>query len=180
MHQLHFTINSSHDNGDSHQQIISNIHSYVECNFSETTYWDYFEVLGYVNLTTNTIHHNESSWGIRFEDILCKATAVNSWNDYLGSLIKSSISRQEYPEYENTNLFYIKMKEYCKFLCSLKFLDSKIVSGPLHDIKIDYDMLPNTIQAYAGYCENQFDKLGVTDYGDSDDNSIIGILDIHF
>ena len=180
MHQLHFTINTSHDNDDSPEQIISNINSQAQCNFSETTYWDYFEVLGYINLSTNTIHRNSGGWSNRFQDVFSKPNDSGSWNEYLGSLIKSSITRQEQPEYENTNMFYIKMKEYCKFLCSLKFLDSKIVSGPFHDIKVDYDLLPNTIQDYAGYCENQFDRLGVTDYGDSDDNSIIGLLDVHY
>lgn len=180
MHQLHFTINTC-EYECNHEERISSIKSSVLEHFSETTSWDWFEVIGYVDLKKNTVHWNESADEPRFTKFLEKPDSIESWNEFLGGLIREDIIQQDqYPEYENTNLYYFKMQDYIKFLCSLRCLNSELVSGDVLAADVDYEKLPRTIDDYRGFYDYQFDRFGVTDFNCADDNAIIGLVDIHF
>ncbi|BCD92256.1 hypothetical protein fh0823_23950 [Francisella halioticida] len=185
MHQLHFTRGVYHSKYDKAEDIILNIQGEVENYFSETSHWDWFTVIGFVNLTTNKLSLNKKESDYRFLD--WKSIKGVNWDEYLGNMMKEKIIKtfKNKPIITDDMWYFLQLGEYVEFLRNLKMLNSKLVTGDINNIKFHKDLLPTKIRDYSGFNEYRFNQIGVTDYNDEsldDDNNdiILGLVDVHF
>ena len=178
MHQLHFTVSMREDRA-TNKEIINSITSDIEDYFTETSSWDWFDVIGFIDTATNTLHLQDEDY--RFSHIISHKDV--NWDKYLGSLLKESILTNNKPPryYQKNCIYYYQLKEYTSYLLNLKRFDSEIVSGDIANIKIDEQRLPNKLTEYIDFYGYNFDEFSVTDLGfDSSEPAIIGLIDVHY
>jgi len=176
MHQLHFTV-SMREGRNTNQEIINSISSGIEEYFTETSSWDWFDVIGFIDTATNTLHLQDEDY--RFSDIISHKDV--NWDEYLGELLKESVLlKNKAPVYQGSSHYYYQVKEYVNYLLNLKQFDYEIISGDIANIKLDEQRLPNKLTEYIDFYGYNFDELGVTDLGfDKTEQGIIGLIDVH-
>ena len=179
MHQLHFTVSMKEDR-TTDEEIIRSISSGIEPYFTETSSWDWFCVIGFIDTKTNKLHLEDEDY--RFSDIISHKDV--NWDEYLGGLLKEEVlsnANIKAPSYQGSSHYYYQLKEYASYLLNLKQFDPEIVSGDISNIKIDDKRLPNKLTDYIDFYGYRFDEFGVTDLGfDSSEPGIIGLIDVHY
>ena len=177
MHQLHFTVGMREDR-TTNQEIIKDITSGIEEYFTETSSWDWFDVIGFIDTATNTLHLQDEDH--RFSDIISPKDV--NWDEYLGGLLKENVLIQnKVPVYQGSSHYYYQFKEYANYLLNLKQFDYEIISGDIANIKIDEQRLPNRLTEYIDFYGYDFDEFGVTNLCfDKSEAAIIGLIDVHY
>ena len=178
MHQLHFTISMREDR-DTNEEIMNSIARGIEEYFTETSYWDWFDVIGFVDTETNILHLKDEDY--RFSHIISHKDV--DWDEYLGGLLKEKIlsnANIRAPSYQGSSYYYYQLKEYASYLLNLKQFDPEIVSGDISNIKIDNKRLPNKLTDYVDFYGYRFNEFGVTDLGfEPSEPGIFGLIDVH-
>jgi len=188
MHQLHFTVSklyspSSELSQKDKKDVIYSIKREVEAEFTETSKWDWFHVIGFINLTTNKVYIDQSDY--RFQDVFTKDDV--NWNTHLAQMIKDEILQLKPPKFEDNPSYFFEMEDYLKSINSLNRFNRDIVNGDIQNISINHSLLPNKVEDFSGYNDYDFDCLGVTPIDEIDicitenanEEIILGLIDVH-
>lgn len=176
MHNLHFTV-SSKDDDMTPQDYFDSIESEVQEYFSERTHWDWFEVIGYIDIEANKLHLKKDN-DYRFSHII--DCCNGDWDLYLGKMLKDKILSVKYPTYSDHIRYYYEIKDYANYIRDIKYVCNELVTGPIEKVVINHQLLPYKLTDYAGFMGFKFDQFGVTDISlERGYPAIVGLIDVH-